>query len=243
MKELVFNQNGKPLTNSLLVAEKFGKTHDNVLKSIRSLLDGGVLKNNETPMFAESTYVNAQNGQAYPMFIMNRDGFTLLAMGFTGKKAMQFKLDYISAFNQMEQVLKNPAPMSELEILVKSAQTLLEQSKRLEKVEQRLDQMEQERQENGKLLLEVRLSENAVPEISLRDKVRQLVNRYTAATNTDQRDVWHKIYEELYYKYRISIRSYKKRNSRQTNLDVAEEHDILQPMYDIISDMVRNLNI
>lgn len=53
-------------------------------------------------MFVETIYVNEQNRQEYPMFIMNRDGFTLLAMGFTGKKAMRFKLDYIAAFNAME---------------------------------------------------------------------------------------------------------------------------------------------
>lgn len=237
--DLVFNQNGMSLTNSLLVAKKFGKEHKHILDSIRKIMS--TAENSAvSSMFAKSTYLNEQN-HTQPMIVMNRDGFTLLAMGFTGKQAIQFKVDYINAFNQMEQALKNPAPMSELEILVKSAQTLLEQSKRLDMVEQRLDQMEQEREENGRLLLEVRLSDNKVPEMSLRDKIRQLVNRYTAATNIDQRDVWHKIYEELYYKYKISIRSYKK-YGRQTNLDIAEEHKFLQPMYDIISDMVKNLN-
>ena len=105
---LVFQgSNGQPLTNSVLVAKKFGKSHDNVLKSIRAILNGGVLKNNETPMFEEATYVNEQNGQTYPMFIMNRDGFTLLAMGFTGNKAMEFKIDYIGAFNKMEEQIKH----------------------------------------------------------------------------------------------------------------------------------------
>ena len=107
MDELVFKgSNGKPITNSLLVAKKFGKSHDNVLKSIRSILGGGVLKNNETPMFEETTYINEQNGQTYPMFIMNRDGFSLLAMGFTGNKAMEFKIEYIGAFNKMEDMVK-----------------------------------------------------------------------------------------------------------------------------------------
>lgn len=236
--ELVFNQNGKLLTSSLLVAKTFGKEHARVMRDIRELAcsDGFRLGN-----FADTSYNDAQ-GKTQPMYYLTRDGFTLLVMGYTGKKAMEFKEAYINAFNQMEKTLKDHAPLSELEILVKSAQTLLEQSKRLEKVEQRLDQMEHEREENGKLLLEVRLSDNAVPEMSLRDQIRQLVNRYTAATNTDQRDVWHKIYDGLYYQYGRSIRSYKKRNSRQTNLDVAEEHNLLQPMYDIISNMVRNIN-
>lgn len=151
MNDLVFKgENNQALTSSLLVAEKFGKEHKHVLDAIRELIQG-CAENSADPMFVETIYVNEQNKQEYPMFIMNRDGFTLLAMGFTGKKAMRFKLDYIAAFNAMEKALKEKLkPLSQLEILVQSAQALLEQSKRIENVEKRLDAMEQEREENGK---------------------------------------------------------------------------------------------
>lgn len=106
MKELVFKgESNQVLTNSLLVAEKFGKGHKNVVRDIRSII-GGMLKIEHTQLFVESVYVHPQNGQEYPMFIMNRDGFTLLAMGFTGEKALKFKLEYINAFNKMEKILK-----------------------------------------------------------------------------------------------------------------------------------------
>lgn len=106
MKDLVFKgESNQILTNSLLVAEKFGKDHKNVVRDIRSII-GGMLKIEHTQLFVESVYVHPQNGQEYPMFIMNRDGFTLLAMGFTGEKALQFKLEYINAFNKMEKILK-----------------------------------------------------------------------------------------------------------------------------------------
>lgn len=101
--ELVFNNNGKILTNSVLVAKKFGKEHKHVLDSIRKIMtaeNSAVLQ-----MFEQSSYLNEQN-KLQPMFVMNRDGFTLLAMGFTGKQAMEFKLDYIGAFNKMEETLK-----------------------------------------------------------------------------------------------------------------------------------------
>jgi Rha family phage regulatory protein len=92
------------VTNSLLVAEKFGKEHRHVLDSIRSILTA------ENPavlsMFVESTYLNLQNKEQ-PMYIMNRDGFTLLAMGFTGKDALKFKMDFINAFNKMEVLLNS----------------------------------------------------------------------------------------------------------------------------------------
>lgn len=111
MKEMVFLKNRQALTTSLKVAEVFEKPHDVVLKSIRRLENdmGGLVKKSDTPMFAETTWTNEQNGQTYPMYIMNRDGFSLLAMGFTGKKALQFKLDYIKAFNAMEKFIAERA--------------------------------------------------------------------------------------------------------------------------------------
>jgi Rha family phage regulatory protein len=104
INELVFvGHNGQAVTNSVKVAEKFGKEHKHVLESIRKLMtaeNSAVLQ-----MFEESTYVNEQN-KTQPMYLMNRDGFTLLAMGFTGTKAMAFKIDYINAFNKMESKIK-----------------------------------------------------------------------------------------------------------------------------------------
>lgn len=106
MTDLVFRgQNDQVVTTSLKVAEVFEKEHQHILRDIRSLIEG-MSDFGETPMFEETTYIHEQNGQTYPMFLMNRDGFTLLAMGFTGKKALQFKMAYIKAFNQMEQTIK-----------------------------------------------------------------------------------------------------------------------------------------
>lgn len=96
-------RNGKPVTNSRDVATFFGKNHADVLRDIDNLRhqipDRGVSN------FAETPYVHPQNGQTYRAFDMTRDGFTLLAMGFTGDKALQFKLAYIAEFNAMEEDL------------------------------------------------------------------------------------------------------------------------------------------
>ncbi len=82
------------------VAEYFEKQHKHVLDSIDELIEQGV------PNFRLTPYVNAQNGQTYRCFEMDRDGFTLLAMGFTGPKALKFKLAYIAAFNEAIERLK-----------------------------------------------------------------------------------------------------------------------------------------
>ncbi len=242
--ELVFKgKNSQALTNSLLVAEKFGKTHDNVLKAIRNIIDGGVVKNNEAPMFVESTYFNQQNGQDYPLFVMNRDGFTLLAMGFTGKKALQFKLDYIAAFNAMENELRKPKSLSQLEILQGSVNALVEHDKRLRAVEQRLNDIDKEREENGRLLLEAKLSDIPTPQQSVRSRINELVCEYARATNTAHRDVWNTIYKKLKYLYHISINSYKKVKPTETKLDVVERIGALENVLSIISEMINDFKV
>lgn len=103
MTELVFKNDGNIVTNSLLVAEKFGKNHRDVLEAIDEIMKGVAEKSAD--LFQETQYVHPQNKQQYRMYIMNRDGFSLLVMGFTGKKALDFKLEYIEAFNKMEKAM------------------------------------------------------------------------------------------------------------------------------------------
>ena len=117
MNDIILStQNGEPVASSREVAKRFGKNHRDVLRAIEDILEG-VRKIAQTPkditaqncavtqMFFKSEYTHPQNHQKYPMYLMNRDGFSLLAMGFTGKEAVQWKLKYIEAFNQMEKQL------------------------------------------------------------------------------------------------------------------------------------------
>lgn len=115
MNELVYLKNDEAVCDSLQVAEKFGKRHDRVLRAIENLLLG-LPKIEETPkMFWKSFYIEEQNGQRYPKYIMNRDGFSLLIMGFTGKDALNWKLQYIKAFNQMESFIKEKSTQTWVE--------------------------------------------------------------------------------------------------------------------------------
>ncbi len=101
MKQLVVINNNQIVVSSKDIAEHFGKEHKNVLQNIRDIL---VAENSATKFFQETSSV--YRGQHFPFYLMNRDGFSLLAMGFTGKKALQWKLKYIEAFNEMEETLK-----------------------------------------------------------------------------------------------------------------------------------------
>ncbi len=108
---VVVVSNNKITTTSKNIADVFGKKHKDVLEAIRAL-DLPVEFNGRN--FAPVEYRDAK-GEKRPMIEMTRDGFTILVMGFTGPKAMKFKLAYIEAFNKMEQELSAQVPASRLD--------------------------------------------------------------------------------------------------------------------------------
>ena len=91
---------GRPATTSREVASFFGKRHDDVIKSIRNL-QPNCPEQFTARNFAVSEYTD-ETGRTLPLFILYRDGFMLLVMGYTGKKALAIKLAYIEAFNRLE---------------------------------------------------------------------------------------------------------------------------------------------
>ena len=193
------------------------------------------------------------SGQNREVWMLTEDGLYEVLMQSRKPIAKQFK-------KGVKEILKTirktgsysvSKPLSQLEVLQMAVNQMVEQEKRLSGVErlaleqkERLDKMELEQADNAKALLEVELSDNKVPEVTMRNKIRKLVNQYSRATNTKQQDVWHSIYDTLYYAHNISINSYK-RKKRQSNLDIAEEHGFLGKMFDVISNMAKaaNLNI
>lgn len=138
--EVVYKTNrGTPVTDSVKVARVFEKQHKNVMKSIRNILGSAQNLANQN-WFYETTYTDAQ-GKRQPMFLMNRDGFSLLTMSLTGEKAMAFKVAFIEQFNRMEQAIKELAPATPaipqtfaqaLRLAAEQAETIEAQQKQLE---------------------------------------------------------------------------------------------------------------
>ncbi|HBN1261595.1 TPA: Rha family transcriptional regulator, partial [Enterococcus faecium] len=152
------------------VAESFDKKHRHVLTAIDELKEG--VAENWADLFWEDTYVHPQNKQSYRIIYMNRDGFSLLAMGFTGKKALSFKLQYIEAFNKMEKELKDqlpsiPATKREMALLALAANE--ETNERVDAIESDLNDLK-----NNQLLAEpdYRTISNMV-----RNKIRVICNQ------------------------------------------------------------------
>lgn len=115
---MITERDGIPVTTSRAVAEQFGKQHKNVIRDIETLVSQLKIEP-ATANFAELNFIQIDQpdaqGKPRPAYLLTRDGFTLLAMGFTGAKAVQFKVAYINAFNRMERLIRGggvsaPAP-------------------------------------------------------------------------------------------------------------------------------------
>jgi len=143
---IVFAKDGEVFATSRDVAAFFGKNHRHVLDAIdklisqeASLAEGGV------PNFGQTPYVERSNGQTYRMYEMDRDGFTLLAMGFTGTKALKWKLRYIEAFKAMEAEIRRISQGGGAIDLNDPAQLrslLLNYSENAERLEKRVQELE-----------------------------------------------------------------------------------------------------
>lgn len=115
----IINKEEITVVSSIDVAETFGKEHARVMRDIRELACSDVFR---VGNFAESFYINLQS-KKQPMILMTKDGFTLLAMGYTGDKAMIFKESYIKQFNAMEKILLGKMREREKGIAVRQALT------------------------------------------------------------------------------------------------------------------------
>ena len=146
MDEIILrNENGVPVVSSRDVAEKFRKQHSSVLKTIQGenrngkhidgLIDEILASGNPlTKYFIESEYEN--RGKMYKEFLMTRDGFSLVVMGFTGREALEWKLKYIEAFNKMEETLRNQSAKALPTTYKEALLQLLEEVEKNEKFEE-----------------------------------------------------------------------------------------------------------
>ena len=116
MNDIILStQNGEPVASSRQIAKNFGKEHKHVLDAVKNLVaENSAAKS----MFHPATFEN--RGKQYPMYLMNRDGFSLLVMGFTGKAALEWKLKYIQAFNEMEKKLAQRPQLSRAELMAQA---------------------------------------------------------------------------------------------------------------------------
>lgn len=107
-------ENGQVVVRTRVVAERFGKRHSHVVEAIENKIKNLTAENSEvnlSTLFIPTTYMH--NGNKYKEYLLTRDGFTFIVMGFTGAEADKWKLKYIEAFNKMEMSLREQVPLLE----------------------------------------------------------------------------------------------------------------------------------
>ena len=135
MNDIILSmQNGEPVVSSRQIAENFDKNHRDVLRAVDNLKED---VRNFAQMFFESTEADSY-GREQRTYLMNRDGFTLLAMGFTGKAALEWKLKYIAAFNEMEKKLADQPQLTRSQLL---ATALIAAHEELEEKDKQIETM------------------------------------------------------------------------------------------------------
>ena len=135
MSDIILSmRNGKPVVSSRQIAENFDKNHRDVLRAVDNLKED---VRNFAQMFFESTEADSY-GREQRTYLMNRDGFTLLAMGFTGKAALEWKLKYIAAFNEMEKKLTEQPKLTRSQLL---ATALIAAHEELEEKDKQIETM------------------------------------------------------------------------------------------------------
>ena len=135
MSDIVLSmQSGEPVASSRQIADNFEKRHDHVMRDIDAMKKDVP---NFGEMFFETTAPDSY-GREQRTYLMNRDGFTLLAMGFTGKAALEWKLKYIAAFNEMEKKLADQPQLTRSQLL---ATALIAAHEELEKKDKQIETM------------------------------------------------------------------------------------------------------
>lgn len=142
MNNLVIMKNQQAVTSSLQVAEVFEKQHKHVIEAIEAKIQSAENSAHYQKMFADGEYKDSR-GRKQRLYYMNRDGFSFIAFGFTGKKADAFKLKYIEAFNQMENHIKEQLDTStlspELQFMNSVVQSLAKQEIANKRLENKVD--------------------------------------------------------------------------------------------------------
>lgn len=196
MNELinVLRQDGNLVVSSREVANNFGKNHQHVLRDIDELKRG---VQNWTGLFIPSSYKHEQNKQEYREYLLTRDGFTLLAMGFTGKKALAWKLKYIEAFNKMEAVIKKPIP-TDLQVLQGMLNKLIQQETEIKVISEQTQA----------------IKDTIVAEYdNWREEIKRQINAIQKKSSMTYQDTYNTLYDSLEKRARCDL-SARVRNGR-----------------------------
>lgn len=206
----IINQNGKHLVDSREVAKMTVRDHSNLMRDIRGFVS--ILENsnlNSQDFFIPSTYKTEGNNKTYDCYLLTRKGCDMVANKMTGEKGVLFTAAYVTKFEEMEkrETRFTMPPQSPAEILLASAQQLVDQERRLKEQESRLNAVETKQEHITEVL--------SLNPTEWRKKVNALINKIAMKNGDNYQDIRNQSYNllEERAKCKLDIRVTNKRKA------------------------------
>jgi Rha family phage regulatory protein len=224
MSNLVFIQNDQVLTDSLTVAEMFGKEHKNVKRDIENTINNiDILKTSEearelgidfSSLKFERCEYKAANSQIYTKFLLNFDAFMLVTMGYTTQRAMLVKVRYINEFNRMKEALQKQQaiqPKTTAEMLLMYAQQMVEHEKRVKEIEEKVTVV-QHRLDNIDRIDTIG---------DLRQRLNKMIQRYAHQNGIPFNHAWKDFVQAFNTAYRTNLELRRQNHINKTGKDIS----------------------
>lgn len=225
--------------SSLDIANITGKSHKNVMQSIRNMENAWVECNG---LKFQLVKYRDSKGEERPCYALNKTECLYVATKFNdvARAKLILRWEQLEKEKSSKMIAK---PNSALDVLQGMLDSLKEQDMRVLKLEQKFEDMEEERKvATENLLTNQYLSKEFAPIATPRENSRRLVNEYSKATGIRQQDVWHDVYAKLYYQYGINLNAQEKVYPGKSKLEIAEKVGAIEKVHAIISTMVYNYN-
>lgn len=170
-------------------------------------------------------------------YILTLDTAKELAMVEGNEKGKQARRYFIECEKKLREVVTKP--MTALELIAAQAQAMVEMEKKMNVMDEKINFIYNKYQNSQKQLSSLPLSDEPIPEQSLRSKINELVRGYATMVGADYKDVWVRVYKDLYYRYGVNVNAVKSIKNRETKLEKLERTGNLTKAQSIISEMIR----
>lgn len=241
MKNLIetINKDGKELIDARLLWQKLESKQEFAHWVKAKVINNPYFTENEDYVLLDNiikqTTRGGHNRKDYGLTIKTCKKVSMAEQTEVGNKYRDYFIELDSKKNLLQEYSDDP--------FIQLRINQINQSKRIDGVENKLNAIIKVQEDNIKELKKLPLATETAPEIALRDKIRMLVNKYAQSCGLGYSLVWRSLYENLYYKFRISIGAYKKLTDKESKLDIAERNDFLDKLHIVISDMLKQKNI
>lgn len=192
-----------------------------------------------------SSHPLSTSGGEQVINFINESGLYDVILGCRKPKAKPFK-DWVTK-EVLPTIRKtghySVKPMTTAQMFALQAQALLEIEQRQNEQDERIRRLEENQRENEAALKAIPFEDVTLPELPERQQINQLARLYAGSTGVNYREVWNKVYQELYYRYSISIRAHKKNLGETSYLDVAERIGCLDKIKNILNHLISKLEL